>query len=346
MTKDFNYLSPPVDRRRFIQTSIAAGAFLATGSKLSWSSDGQQKSNVFMVKGSSRSEMIPKLLNMFGLQRWKTELTGKKVVLKPNLNSAHPFPGSTHPDTLRTLVGSIKEANPASIHIVDRSGMGNTIGVMKMIGADKIASEFGAELVPYESIDSSSLILEKLEGGHWSRGIEWPRMLAEADCIVQTCCLKTHQYGGHFTLSLKNSVGMISKFASSDNYNYMMELHQSQDQRRMIAEVNSLYQPTLVILDGISCFVDGGPHIGTLKEPGVMLAATDRVALDAVGVAILRSFGTTPQVSAGKIFQQEQIARAVELGLGVASADQVVIETPDSESEEFASNIRNVLSLG
>jgi uncharacterized protein (DUF362 family) len=26
---------------------------------------------------------------------------------------------------------------------------------------------------------------------------------------VLTCCLKTHQFGGHFTLSLKCAVGML-----------------------------------------------------------------------------------------------------------------------------------------
>lgn len=47
-----------------------------------------------------------------------------------------------------------------------------------------------------------------------------------------------------------------------------------------------------------------------------MLAATDRVALDAVGVAILRLYKTMPEVSQGKIFEHPQIKRAVELGLG------------------------------
>ena len=41
----------------------------------------------------------------------------------------------------------------------------------------------------------------------------------------------------------------------------------------------------------------------------MVLAGTDRVALDAVGVAILRMFGTTREVSRGRVFEQEQIAR-------------------------------------
>ena len=30
----------------------------------------------------------------------------------------------------------------------------------------------------------------------------------DADALVMACCLKTHRYGGHFTLSLKNGVGL------------------------------------------------------------------------------------------------------------------------------------------
>ena len=88
----------------------------------------------------------------------------------------------------------------------------------------------------------------------------------------------------------------------------------------MIAEVNAAYRPELIVLDGVEAFVTGGPDRGKLVDAGVVLAGTDRVAVDAVGVALLRHFGTTPEVSRGTIFQQEQIARAVQLGLGVTRA--------------------------
>ncbi len=92
--------------------------------------------------------------------------------------------------------------------------------------------------------------------------------------------------------------------------------------------------------------VDGGPHVGTRVKADVMLAGSDRVAIDAVGVAILRLLGTTPQVSQGKIFEQEQIKRAAELGLGVKSADQIEVVTGDKESEAYARKVREVLAKG
>lgn len=60
------------------------------------------------------------------------------------------------------------------------------------------------------------------------------------------------------------------------------------------------------------------------------------MALDAVGVAILRHFGTTAEVSAGPVFGQEQIARAVELGLGVSGPAGIELVTGDDESAAFA----------
>ncbi len=126
----------------------------------------------------------------------------------------------------------------------------------------------------------------------------------------------------------------------------MEELHNSAHQRRMIAEINLAYQPDLIVLDGVEAFVDGGPARGRSVASEVVLAGTDRVAMDAVGVALLRYFGTTPAVAAGAIFQQEQIARAVELGLGVGGPEEIELVTDDPESAAFAAQIREVLDRG
>jgi len=111
----------------------------------------------------------------------------------------------------------------------------------------------------------------------------------------------------------------------------------------VIAEINTSYSPDLVVMDGVEAFVDGGPDRGTSVEAGVMLAATDRVAMDAIGVAILRLLGTTPEVSRGSIFEQDQIARAAELGLGVSSAKEIQLVTGDAESESFAVKVNDIL---
>jgi len=74
--------------------------------------------------------------------------------------------------------------------------------------------------------------------------------------------------------------------------------------------------------------------------PGVILAGTDRIAIDAVGVAILKLFGASLP---GPVFEQEQIARAVELKLGVDNPGKIEFLTGNAESEEFANQIQQHL---
>ena len=44
--------------------------------------------------------------------------------------------------------------------------------------------------------------------------------------------------------------------------------------------------------------------------------------------------------------RQEQIARAVELGLGVAGADAIDLVTGDADSEALARSLRPILATG
>jgi len=207
----------------------------------------------------------------------------------------------------------------------------------------ELAKKQGFDVVILDDLKSGEWSKEKPEGSHWKRGFLFPKLFKDADAIVQTCCLKTHRYGGHFTMSLKNSVGMVAKYDPEEGYNYMAELHSSRYQRQMIAEINTAYKPEFVIMDGIAGFSKGGPDEGTLIEPGIMLASRDRVALDAAGVAVLRIYGTTGEVSRGSIFEQEQIARAAELGLGASAPDEIEVVPINEEAQGICSKIKEEL---
>ena len=123
----------------------------------------------------------------------------------------------------------------------------------------------------------------------------------------------------------------------------MWELHSSPDQRLMIAEINQVIPCDLVIMDGLKAFVTGGPDKGTLVAPSLLLLSSDRVAIDAVGVAVLRWYNTTAKVSAGAIFLQEQIRRAAELGIGARSPDQIELVPIGKTSRAAANNLTDLL---
>lgn len=292
--------------------------------------------NISLVRTTDRPKGVSKAIALLK----SNSIQGKAVVLKPNFNTADPAPGSTNNDTLRAMVLTLKQMGAKSITLAERCGpMDPTQRVMKAKGTFELAKELGFDIVNLEELDADGWVHIHPKDSHWKDGFLFPRIYAEAEAIVQTCCLKAHAFGGHFTLSLKNSVGMVA----GKGYPYMQELHTSPHMRQMIVEINTAYSPDLVVLDGVDAFTKGGPAQGTRVKANVILAGNDRVAIDAVGVAILRLFGTTPELSQGRIFEQEQIARAVELGLGINSPEEIQLVTGDAESEAFAAQVSDIL---
>ncbi len=325
-------------RRELLKWGVAMGGAMGLG-KRGATSAVEPRARVVVVKAEERGDGIRRALALWG----PVDVGRKHVVVKPNFNSADAFPGSTHPDALDKLLGWLGQAGAARVTVADRSGMGDTKAVMQDKGIFAQARKLGYSAQPLDELPARDWIARPLPGGHWRRGVLFPRLLEEADAIVSTCCLKTHRFGGRFTLSLKNSVGAVAKYGP-DGYNYMSELHGGPAQRKMIAEINQLYRPALVLLDGMEAFVDGGPESGAKVAPGVIIVGTDRVAVDAVGVAVLRLHGVTGEVARGPVFGQEQIARAVELGLGVSRPDAIDLVTDDRAGLDFLARLRPVLA--
>jgi len=294
---------------------------------------------VVLVKSEDRTEGVQRALSILDAR----DLRSKRVLVKPNLNSSHAAPGSTHNDVLATMIQWLEQNGSGPITVGDRSGMEQTRRVMDKKGLPAMGDELGFDLIAFDELDVEDWEHIESEDSDWPSGIALARPVWEAESIVSLCCLKTHRFGGHFTMSLKNSVGMVASQVPGEGVEYMTQLHNSAAQRRMIAEINSAYTPDLVIVDAVDAFTYGGPESGTLVHPGLILAGTDRVAIDAVGVAILRYFGTTLEVQQGPIFKQAQIERAVSLGIGVNHPNKIDLITDDADSGGFADTLRPIL---
>lgn len=300
---------------------------------------GSRAGEVFLVKTSDREDGIRGLLSRLDLD----DFSRKAVALKANFNSGDPFPASTHLDTLGTLVKVLREAGVGDLTLTERSGMGDTRRVLEQLGVFDLSEKLGFRVIVLDEEDKQSWVKIVRDGTHWLRGFYISKLFLDADKVVQTCCLKTHRFGGHFTMSLKNSVGLIAKKLPGGLYDYMWELHASPSQRLMIAEINKFYNVDLVVMDAIKVFVDEGPDRGEIVEPNLLLASRDRVAIDAVGIAILRSYGTTRNVMKGRIFELDQIRRSAELGIGVKSAQEIELTPFGEESRDAADRIENIL---
>ena len=295
-----------------------------------------KKTKISLVRTSDRESGIKRAIGLLGINPVK----GKDVLLKPNFNTADPFPGSTHNDTLTYLILHLKSMGAKSIMIGERSGPPDTRGVLKEKGIHDICNKLGVGLINFEELPPDGWVRIKPEKSHWRNGFDVAKPVLDSKCIVMTCCLKTHGFGGVFTMSLKLSVGVTHK-------RNMTELHTSFFSiRKMIAEINQAYTPSLIVLDGIEAFVDGGPGKGTRKRANVILTGTDRIAIDAVGLSILKELGSNKNIMERKIFGQEQIARAVELGLGIAGPGEIEIITDDADSRKYAKKLTGILLTG
>ena len=327
-----------VSRRDFLKyTGMAGGAlFLDMNGGIAMSNT---KSRVALVKTDDRKRGVKTSLKALHLNPVK----GKDVLIKPNFNTADITPGSTHNDTLAALVEEIWEMGARSISLGERS-YPPTREVMEKKGILPILDKLNVKVIDFDNLEEKDWVLFKPKRSHWPNGFRIARPILDSECLISTCCLKTHQYGGIFTLSLKPHVGVVP--TSRHGYDYMRELHSSLHQRKMIAEINEPFKPALVILDGIDAFVDGGPMTGKRAKGEVFLASQDRVAMDAVGVAILKFLGSNESIMKPKIFDQEQIARAVELGLGASSPSEIEVIPADENSQDYRDRVLEILKKG
>ncbi len=323
-------------RRDFVRTTAAGLALLPMAGWDSLPVPGvPRRSRVAVVRTADRKRGVTEVLKLFN----PAGIAGKRVVVKPNFNTSDDAPGSTHSDTLGQLVTELHERDARSVTVGESSGPPQTRSVMERKGVFDLASQLRFDVVNFEEIPESDWVAFGAEGTHWPDGFHLPRLVVDSEYLVSTCCLKTHGAGGVFTMSLKLSVGLTPK-------PIRRTMHRSPDMRRMIAELNAGYRPRLIVLDGVSAFTDGGPSRGELKQGNVMIAGDDRVAVDAVGLAVLKELGSNEAIMGRRIFQQEQIARAVELGLGASGPGDIELVTADPESRAYATRLEGILAAG
>lgn len=271
-------------------------------------------------------------------------IAGKRVFIKPNYNTADPAPAATDTAMLEALIQELQNAKAGPMVVGDRSGMAITRQAMESKGVFQLAERYSSNAIVFDEMPVDQWQYFSAEGTHWQKGFAVARPILQAEAIISTCCLKTHRQA-QYTLSLKNTVGMVAKYVPGDPFNYMGDLHSSPHMQRMIAEINATHQPALVVVDGVDAFVKGGPERGNKVAANVMLVGTDRIAIDVVALGILRSLGTTTEVMQGSIWDFDQIRRAIELGVGIASVDQIDLIAADGKSQKMIDQIWQYISV-
>lgn len=231
---------------------------------------------------------------------------GESVLLKPNFNTADPFPASSAIDFLEAVITLVKIAKPSRIILGDSCTMtSKTSEVMEKLGVFEMGKRLGIEIIDF---DKGKYIRKKING-KFLKSVKIPAILGEVDRLILLPCLKTHRYA-RFTISLKLSVGFMKKIDR-------IFLHARHFEEK-VTEINLAYQPDLIVLDGRKSFITYGPETGELVEPNILMASNDRIAIDVEGLKILKNYPAENMLG-GDIWQLPQIKRAVELGLGASS---------------------------
>lgn len=296
------------------------------GFSLSIANQKLEKTRVGVVKEATIQESVREAISLAGGLSFIEP--GDTVLVKPNVNSYDPYPGTTNPEVVGEVVRMVKEAGAKRVIVADRSGPGwysDTMYNMEKVGIAQAAREAGAEVV---ALEKEEWIRVQPKGAkYWKRGFRIPKLVEEVDHIINVPVAKTHR-GATFSMSLKNFVGLISRH----DRNLM---HLSKHWKEMIAELNLAFEPKLNVMDASKVFVSGGPAVGKTESPGIIIASSDRIATDLTGLNLLKILGTTPQIQSQNMWNHPQIKRASELGIGISSHTAVQLLSLNLEFDIF-----------
>ena len=233
-----------------------------------------------------------------------------RVLLKPNFNTADPFPASTDMGFLSAVIEVIKQYNPKEIIVGEScTYFLKTEKVCAEKGISDLVKKYG---ITYVNFDQDKWVTKKVEGGKYFKSVKVTEWLDKVDKIILLPCLKTH-FLAAYTGALKIAVGFQKP-------NQRMILHANHLQER-VAELASVFKPDLVIMDGRKCFVTKGPSEGRIENPNILMASTDRIAIDIEGIKIINSYDADNMLPDNP-WDLAQIKRAVELNIGVKSESE------------------------
>lgn len=206
--------------------------------------------------------------------------SGEVVLVKPNFNTADPFPASTDISFLKEVVSLIYSAGAKAVIVGESSTYSrNTRKEMNKLGVFDLEKENPAPKVYI--FEEREWVKKEVPDGKYLKKVTVPKILDKVDKLILLPCLKTHSYA-QFTGTLKLSVGFMKPWER-------IPMHIKNLQEK-IAELNRIINPDLIIMDGRKCFINQGPSKGEVKEPGIILASTDRAVCDIEGIKIIQSY--------------------------------------------------------
>lgn len=205
---------------------------------------------------------------------------GDRVLLKANLLApARPEEAvTTHPEIVRAAIRACKAAGASRVRVGDGPGVGTTAECMRACGVLAICQEEGAEMAVFEE----TALYDEPANTIFKR-IELTRELKETDVLITLPKLKTHVLMG-YTGALKNQFGLIPGTRKAQ-YHFRL-----QDRDRLcdlFIDINRAAKVRLAIMDAVIGMEGPGPHGGTPRAIGALIASPDLSAVDVVACELI-----------------------------------------------------------
>ena len=237
------------------------------------------------------------------------KIAGKKVVIKPNVlrTSQAEEHIVTHPALLRAVIDTIEELAPGQLIVGDNPGLfsyGDNENSFKQTGLMEAAKGY------YQNLGDAVQHLPFNPDFMPEVGVS--KVIMDADIFISLPKFKTHGLTV-LTGAIKNSYGILPGAQKA-------RLHQlagtPERFHELIVDVFRLRVPDLFIMDAVVGMEGNGPASPELREIGLILAADNAVALDAV---VARMMGVEP----GRL---RFLQKAKECGLGDFAASEIAID--------------------
>jgi len=337
-----------ITRREFISRtmwgSASASIFAASGSMLSCSapiktSDSYRnillsgdKPLLIILRGKNLDKMLEKGLKIL-LESGKNNIKKEKLFIKPNATCNEPYPVTTDPLLLSTLIRFFKEYGSKEITIGDNPSYRGILvkKIFKERNYYNLKKEYGVKVLPRDP--GISFTYRKVTNPKWKANpiIMVNKDILSADLVINTAIPKRH-HEADFTCALKNNFGSIYDPIRTHAH-IKMEIDKESGQKffdRTIAECADAARPQINIIDARALLIKSGPgfYAGGVVQNDVneLIISGDMVAVDTYCAELMKKYDSSFD-SEKRV--KNQLNYAQSLGLG--KADLLKVEVIEME---------------
>jgi uncharacterized protein (DUF362 family) len=240
-----------------------------------------------------------------GMERFV--MPGADVIVKPNICVAYhsyEYAATTNPWVVGSLVKLALEAGAGRVRVLDYPFGGSPEAAYARSGIQEQVLAAGGEM---ETMSNFKFVSTDIPAGQDLHQVDLYDDILHADVLIDVPVAKHHSLA-KLTLGMKNLLGVIRNRSA---------LHRNLGQR--IADLTSLIQPTLTVVDAVRILTAHGPSGGSLddvKKLDTIIASPDIVAADSYAATV---FGLQPHDLA-------YIQAGTAMGLGRSDLHQIKIE--------------------